>query len=75
MDIKITFLNGNFEEEIYMDQPTGFISKGQEDKASHLKRFIYGFKQSFRSCYFRFHEAVNSFGLTMALEHHSVYVR
>lgn len=25
MDVKITFLNGDLEEEIYIDQPEGFI--------------------------------------------------
>jgi len=27
MDLKTTFLKGNLEEEIYMDQPIGFVSK------------------------------------------------
>ena len=35
-------LHGNLEEEIYMDQPIGFVSKGQEDKVCCLKRSIYG---------------------------------
>jgi len=38
MDVKTVFLNGNLEEEIYMDQPIGFVSKGQEDKVCRLKR-------------------------------------
>jgi len=49
MDAKTAFLNGNLKEEIYMDQPIGFVSKGQEDKVCRLKRSIYGLKQSSRS--------------------------
>ncbi|KAL0295123.1 UNVERIFIED_CONTAM: hypothetical protein Scaly_3109400 [Sesamum calycinum] len=32
MDVKMTFLNGFVEEEIYMDQSEGFISIGEEHK-------------------------------------------
>jgi hypothetical protein len=31
MDIKTTFLKRELEEEIYMDQPDGFIAKGQKE--------------------------------------------
>ena len=74
MDVKTAFLNGSLEEEIYMDQPFGFVSKGQEDKVCRLKRSIYGLKQSSRSWYLRFHEAITSFGLSMVSEDHCVYV-
>jgi len=62
MDLRTAFLNGNLQEEIYMDQPIGFVSKGQEDKVCRPKRSIYGLKQSSRLQYFRFHEAITSFG-------------
>ena len=75
MDVKTAFLNGSLEEEIYMDQPFGFVSKGQEDKVCRLKRSIYGLKQSSRSWYLRFHEAITSFGLSMVSEDHCVYVK
>ena len=29
MDVKIAFLNCDIEEQIYMDQPIDFVSKGQ----------------------------------------------
>jgi len=65
MDIKTTFLNVSFEEEIYMDQPIDFVLKGQEDKVYHLKRSIYGLQQSSKSWYLRFNEAMTSFDLSM----------
>jgi hypothetical protein len=32
MDVKTTFLNGELDDEIYMDQPDGFVVKGEEQK-------------------------------------------
>ncbi len=30
MDVKTTFLNGDLEENIYIDHPEGFVQEGQE---------------------------------------------
>ena len=75
MDIKIDFLNGELDEEIYMDQPIGFVTKGQEHKVCKLKRSIYGLKQSSRQWYLRIHRVVLSNGFTMIEEDHCVYVK
>ena len=48
MGVKTAFLNGELDEEIYMDQPIGFMTKGQEHKVCKLKQSIYGLKQSSR---------------------------
>ena len=32
MDVKAAFLNGDLDEEIYMEQPLGFVEKGKENK-------------------------------------------
>ena len=45
IDVKNAFLNGELDEEIYMDQPIGFEVKEQGHKMCCLKRSIYGLKQ------------------------------
>jgi hypothetical protein len=46
MDIKTAFLNGELEEEICMDQPDGFVLKGQEGIVCKLLKSLYGLKQA-----------------------------
>jgi len=44
MDVRKTFLNGELEEEIYMDQPDGFVTSGQNGKVCKLLKSLYGLK-------------------------------
>ena len=46
LDVKTAFLFGELDEEIYMEQPEGFVKKGQEKKVCHLLKAIYGLKQA-----------------------------
>ena len=54
LDVKIAFLRGDLEEEIYMTQPGGFKAIGKEDVVYKLKISLYGLKQSLRQWYNRF---------------------
>ncbi|CAL1356030.1 unnamed protein product [Linum trigynum] len=49
MDVKSAFLNGYLEEDIYVEQPPGYIVEGQEDKVLKLKKAWYGLKQAPRA--------------------------
>ena len=44
MDVKTTFLHGEFklEETVYMVQPEGFTQHGQEHLVYKLKKSLYG---------------------------------
>ena len=46
MDVKLAYLHGVLEEEIYMDQPEGFVAQGDEDKVCKLVCSLYGLKQA-----------------------------
>ena len=48
-DVKTAFLNGDLHEDIYMKQPEGFVEKGKEHLVCHLKKTLYGLKQSARA--------------------------
>ena len=42
MEVKIAFLYEELEEEIYMEQPDGFVVPGEENKLCRLIKSLYG---------------------------------
>lgn len=46
MDVKTAFLNGELDEDVYMEQLEGFVVPGQEHKVCKLVKTLYGLKQA-----------------------------
>jgi hypothetical protein len=50
MDVKFPFLHGDLQEEIYMEQPLGYV-QNDSNLVCHLKKSLYGLKQAPRVWY------------------------
>ena len=48
LDVKITFLHGDLDEDIYMEQPQGHEVKGKKNLVCRLKKSLYGLKKATR---------------------------
>ncbi|GKB78066.1 retrotransposon protein, putative, ty1-copia subclass [Tanacetum coccineum] len=64
MDVKTAFLNGHISEEVYMEQPKGFVNTKYPNHVCKLKRSIYGLKQASRQWNKRFDDEIKKFGFT-----------
>ncbi|GKF13818.1 retrotransposon protein, putative, ty1-copia subclass, partial [Tanacetum coccineum] len=58
MDVKTAFLNGHLDEDIYMDQPKGYVNPKYPNRVCKLQRSIYGLKQASRQWNKRFDEEI-----------------
>jgi hypothetical protein len=74
MDVKSAFLNGELDEEIYMEQPQGFITSGKETQVCRLKKAIYGLKQASRTWNLQLHGVLTGFGYKWTHADAGIYV-
>ncbi|GJQ95005.1 retrovirus-related pol polyprotein from transposon TNT 1-94 [Tanacetum coccineum] len=49
MDVKTAFLYGHLKEEVYVNQPDGFVDPYHPDKVYRLKKALYGLQQAPRA--------------------------
>ena len=60
MDVVTAFLNDHLKEEIFMEQPPGYVKAGKENLVCKLKKSLYGLKQSSRCWNAAFCEYIES---------------
>jgi hypothetical protein len=75
MDVKTAFLNGELEEEIYMEQPDGFVVDGQEGKVCKLLKSLYGLKQAPKQWHEKFERTLTAEGFVVNEADKCVYYR
>ena len=75
LDVKNAFLNGNLEEEVYMDIPTGMKMTWNSNQVCRLRKSLYGLKQSPRAWFERFTEAVKGYGFSQCQADHTLFVK
>ena len=75
MDVKTAFLNGELEEEIYMEQPEGFIVPGKEKKVCRLVKSLYGLKQAPKQWHAKFDQVMLANGFKINECDKCVYIK
>lgn len=73
LDVKNAFLNGDLEEEVYMDAPPGFGEK-LGTKVCKLKKSLYGLKQSPRAWFDKFTQFIKSQGYSQGQGDHMMFL-
>ena len=75
MDVKTTFLNGDLDETVCMDQLKRFIEEGAENNVYKSEKTFYGLKQTSRKWNLKFHESIVNFGFVQNSEEPCVYIK
>ena len=68
-------MNGDLKEEIYMNQPEGFVIHEQEGKVCKLVKSLYGLKKALKQWHEKFDQVILSNGFTINSEDQCVYMK
>lgn len=73
LDVSNAFLHGNLQEDVYMLQLSGFHDKKHPHHICHLRKSLYGLKQSPRAWFQRLHDFLLNIGFNYQ-KPHSLYM-
>eukprot|EP00253_Pinus_taeda_P014840 PITA_14840 len=75
MDVKLAFLNGDLEEEVYIEQPDGFILGNDPKLVCRLKKALYSLKQVPRAWYYRLDKYLHQQGFSKGSADSNLYIK
>ena len=75
LDIKNVFLHGDLQEEVSIEQPSGFVAQGEIRRVCRLRKSLYGLKLSPHAWFGKFSQTVEEFGMHKSRFDHSVFYR
>lgn len=74
LDVNDAFLQGTLTEEVYMDQPPGFVDADKPDYVCRLHKAVYGLKQAPRAWYIELRTFLLSLGFQNSLADTSLFI-
>eukprot|EP00253_Pinus_taeda_P036015 PITA_36015 len=75
MDVKSSFLNGDLEEEVYIEKPKGFILGNNAKLVCKLRKVIYGLKQAPRAWYYHLDKCLHQQGFSKGSVDNNLYTK
>ncbi|KAI5320266.1 hypothetical protein L3X38_039974 [Prunus dulcis] len=75
LDVKSAFLNGILKEEVYVEQPQGYVQESKETKVYRLNKALYGLKQAPRAWYDEIDAYFNTAGFKKNLSEATLYIK
>eukprot|EP00253_Pinus_taeda_P017810 PITA_17810 len=75
MGVKSAFLNGDLEEELYIEQPDGFILGNDPKLVCRVKKALYGLKQALRAWYYRLDKYLHQQGFSKGSADSNLYIK
>ena len=75
MDVKSAFLNGVLEEEVYIEQPEGFILGNDAKLVWKLRKALYGLKHDPRAWYYRLDKYLHQQGFSKGSADSNLYTK
>lgn len=75
LDVNNAFLNGISQEEVYMEQPPGFVDPKASTMVCKLHKALYGLKQVPRAWFDKLHIVLIQLGFVSAKSNQSLFTR